>query len=123
METPVFVAVTGLCGDRKKTVIRGLAKDSLWIHNHENLFVRAPRHREELHRLRPGPESMSRRRLGIYTRAVALFRDLALACAGGSHRNMLRLLNRIDVLVIDDRTMAPLSEPERRSLILTSSCP
>ena len=72
----------------------------------------------------------------FYTRAVALFRDLAMARADGSLRNLLARLSRIDVLVIDDWAMAPLAEPERRdfweicedryqirSLILTSQLP
>lgn len=43
-----------------------------------------------------------------------MFRDLALARADGSFRNLLARLSRIDVLVINDWAMAPLSEPERR---------
>jgi DNA replication protein DnaC len=45
----------------------------------------------------------------FYTRAAALFRDLALAHADGSFRNLLARLNRTDVLVIDDWVVAPLS--------------
>jgi hypothetical protein len=41
----------------------------------------------------------------FYTRAAALFRDLALARADGSFRNLLARLSRIDVLVIDDWAM------------------
>jgi IstB-like ATP binding protein len=72
----------------------------------------------------------------FYTRAAALFRDLALARSDGSFLNLLARLNRIGMLVIDDQAMAPLSEPERcdfwgicedryrvRSLILTSQLP
>jgi hypothetical protein len=72
----------------------------------------------------------------LYTRAQSLFRDLAMARADGSLRNLLARLARIDVLVIDDWAMAPLSEPERRdfweicedryqvrSTILTSQLP
>ena len=72
----------------------------------------------------------------LYTRAVALFRDLAMARADGSLRSLLTRLSRIDVLVIDDWAMAPLSETERRdfweicedryqtrSTILTSQLP
>jgi DNA replication protein DnaC len=44
----------------------------------------------------------------------ALFRDLNLARADGSLRQLLRRLERIDVLVVDDWVMAPMSEPERR---------
>jgi DNA replication protein DnaC len=72
----------------------------------------------------------------LFTRAQALFRDLAMARADGSLRSLLVRLSRIDVLVIDDWAMAPLSEPERRdfweicedryqvrSTILTSQLP
>ena len=72
----------------------------------------------------------------LYTRAAALFRDLAMARADGSLRSLLAKLSHIDLLVIDDWAMAPLSEPERRdfweiceeryqtrSLILTSQLP
>ena len=38
----------------------------------------------------------------LYTRAQALFRDLAMARADGSLRSPLARLSRIDVLVIDD---------------------
>src|SRR3989454_5229412 len=71
-----------------------------------------------------------------YTRAAALFRDLGMARADGSLRQLLRRLNRIDVLVVDDRAMAPMTEAERRdfweiaedryqtrSMILTSQLP
>ena len=88
--------------------------------------------------------ALSRPRIGRHSgsclasdsRAATLFRDLALARADGSFRNLLGRLSRIDVLVIDDWAMAPLSEPERRdfweicedryqvrSLILTSQLP
>ena len=72
----------------------------------------------------------------LYTRAQSLFRDLAIARADGSLRNLLARLARIEVLVIDDWAMGPLSEPERRdfweicedryqvrSTILTSQLP
>ena len=71
-----------------------------------------------------------------YTRAATLFRDLNLARADGSLRQLLRRLSRIDVLVVDDWVMTPLSEGERRdfweiaedryqtrSIILTSQMP
>ena len=59
-----------------------------------------------------------------------------MARTDGSLRSLLARLSRIDVLVIDDWAMAPLSEPERRdfgkicedryqvrSTILTSQLP
>ena len=70
----------------------------------------------------------------LCTRAAALFRDLTLARADGSLRTLLARLARIDVLMIDDWAMAPLTESERRdfreicgcqtrSTILTSQLP
>jgi DNA replication protein DnaC len=72
----------------------------------------------------------------FYSRATALFRDLAMARADGSLRNLLARLARTDVLVVDDWAMSPLSETERRdfweicedryqtrSTILTSQVP
>jgi len=69
-------------------------------------------------------------------RAAALFRDLVIARADGSLRNLLARLSRIEVLVIDDWAMASLTESERRdfweicedryqtrSTILTSQLP
>jgi len=52
--------------------------------------------------------------LSLYTRAAAQFRDLALAHADGSVRNLLARLSRVDVLVVDDWAMAPMQETERR---------
>jgi DNA replication protein DnaC len=72
----------------------------------------------------------------LYRRASRFFQDLAMARADGSYARLLARLARIDVLVIDDWAMAPLSEPERRdfweicedryqvrSTILTSQLP
>jgi DNA replication protein DnaC len=52
----------------------------------------------------------------LYLRAAALSRELALARADGSLRHFLARLSRIEVLVIDDWAMAPLSELERREV-------
>jgi DNA replication protein DnaC len=120
-----------------KTVIRGLAKDSQWVQNHENLFVLGPTGVGKSYIACALAQKACRDGYSaFYTRAAALFRDLALARADGSFRSLLARLSRIDVLVIDDWAMAPLSEPERRdfweicedryqvrSLILTSQLP
>jgi DNA replication protein DnaC len=121
----------------EKTVIRGLAKDSQWVQNHENLFVLGPTGvGKSFIACALAQKACRDGYSAFYTRAAALFRDLALARADGSFRNLLTRLSRVDVLVIDDWAMAPLSEPERRdfweicedryqvrSLILTSQLP
>lgn len=120
-----------------KTVMRSLVAASEWVAKHENVFV-------------CGPTGVGKSYLACalahkacrdgypasYLRSAALFRDLALARAEGSLRNMLLRLSKIDVLVIDDWAMNPLNETERRdfweicedryqsrSLILTSQLP
>ena len=72
----------------------------------------------------------------LFLKAAELFRDLAASRADGSLRGLSARFSRIDVLVIDDRAMAPLVEAERRdfweicedryqtrSTILTSQLP
>ena len=121
----------------EKSVVRGLAKDSQWVQNHENLFVLGPTGvGKSFIACALAQKACRDGYSAFYTRAAALFRDLALARADGSFHNLLARLSRIDVLVIDDWAMAPLIEAERRdfwgicedryqvrSLILTSQLP
>lgn len=128
-----YRAVRGL----DKSVIRALAQESIWVRNHEHIFVLGPTGVGKS--FVAGALAQKACRDGysaLYTRAAALFRDLATARADGSLRLLLAKLSRIDLLVIDDWAMAPLSEPERRdfweicedryqtrSMILTSQLP
>jgi DNA replication protein DnaC len=120
-----------------KSVIRALAQESAWVHNHEHLFVLGPTGvGKSFVACALAQKACRDGYSALYTRAAALFRDLAIARADGSLRSLLAKLSRIDVLVIDDWAMAPLSEPERRdfweicedryqtrSMILTSQLP
>ena len=120
-----------------KSVIRGLAQDSAWVRNHEHIFILGPTGVGKSFVASALAQKACRDGYSaLYTRAAALFRDLALARADGSLRLLLGKLSRIDVLVIDDWAMAPLTEPERRdfweicedryqvrSVILTSQLP
>src|SRR5246127_3174131 len=120
-----------------KSVIRALAQESTWVRNHEHVFILGPTGVGKSFLACALAQKACRDGYSaLYTRAAALFRDLALARADGSLRILLARLSRIDVLVIDDWAMAPLSEPERRdfweicedryqvrSLILTSQLP
>jgi DNA replication protein DnaC len=120
-----------------KSVIRALVQESAWVRNHENVFVLGPTGVGKSFVASAFAQKACRDGYSaLYTRAAALFRDLAMARADGSLRLLLAKLSRIDLLVIDDWAMAPLSEPERRdfweicedryqtrSLILTSQLP
>jgi DNA replication protein DnaC len=120
-----------------KSVIRALAQESAWARNHEHIFVLGPTGVGKSFVACALAQKACRDGYSVlYTRATALFRDLGIARADGSLRNLLSKLSRIDVRVIDDWAMAPLTEPERRdfweicedryqrrSMILTSQMP
>jgi len=120
-----------------KSVIRALVQESAWVGTHENVFVLGPTGvGKSFVACALAQKACRDGYSAFYTRAQALFRDLAMARADGSLRSLLARLSRIDVLVIDDWAMAPLSEPERRdfweicedryqtrSTILTSQLP
>jgi len=120
-----------------KSVIRALAQESAWVRNHEHLFILGPTGVGKSFLACALAQKACRDGYSaLYTRAAALFRDLAIARADGSLRLLLAKLSRIDVLVVDDWAMAPLTETERRdfweisedryqtrSMILTSQLP
>ena len=53
----------------------------------------------------------------LYRRAPRFFDELRLARADGSYPRLLARLARVDVLVIDDFAIAPVSDTERRDLL------
>jgi DNA replication protein DnaC len=120
-----------------KSVIRALTQESAWVAQHENIFVLGPTGVGKSFLAAALAQKACRDGYAVFcTRAGALFRDLTLARADGSLRTLLARLARIDVLLIDDWAMAPLTESERRdfweicedrsqtrSLILTSQLP
>ena len=120
-----------------KSVIRALTQESAWVAQHENIFVLGPTGVGKSFIAAALAQKACRDGYAVFcTRAGALFRDLTLARADGSLRTLLARLARIDVLLIDDWAMAPLTESERRdfweicedrcqtrSLILTSQLP
>lgn len=120
-----------------KSVMRALAQESAWVRNHDNIFVLGPTGVGKSFVASAFAQKACRDGYtAFYTGAAALCRDLAIARADGSLRLLLARFSRIDVLVVDDWAMAPLTETERRdfweicedryqrrSLILTSQLP
>ncbi len=106
-----FRAARGL----DKSVIRALAQESGWVAKHENIFVLGPTGVGKSFVASALAQKACRDGYSVcYARAQSLFRDLSLARADGSLRHLLVKLGRVDVLVIDDWAMAPLTEAERR---------
>lgn len=120
-----------------KTLVRTLAADSSWVERHENVFVCGPTGVGKSYLACALAQKACRDGYtALYTRAAGLFRDLAIARADGSLRNLLVRLAKVDVLVVDDWAMTPMSEAEARdfwevcedrcqarSLVLTSQMP
>jgi len=120
-----------------KALMRSLTAESAWVAQHENVFVCGPTGVGKSFLACALAQKACRDGYSsFYTRAAALFRDLALARADGSLRHLLLRLSKIDVLVVDDWAMTPMNETERRdfweicedrcqarSLILTSQMP
>lgn len=98
-----------------KSVIRALAQDSAWVRDQDHIFVLGPTGSGKSFIASAYAQKACRDGYSaLYVRATSLFRDLALARADGSLRSLLGRFNHIDVLVVDDWVMAPLSETERR---------
>jgi len=120
-----------------KSVIRTLTQNSAWVAQHENIFVLGPTGvGKSFVACALAQKACRDGYSAFYMRAAALFRDLAIARADGSLRTLLARFSRIDVLIIDDWAMAPMTEAERRdfweicedryqirSTILTSQLP
>jgi DNA replication protein DnaC len=97
------------------SVIRALSQESAWVRNLDHIFGLGPTGvGKSFIACALAQKACRDGYSALYTRAASLFRDLALARADGSLRSLLARLGRIDVLVIDDWAMAPLSEAERR---------
>lgn len=101
-----------------RQLVRSLTAESAWVREHQHLFL-------------IGPTGIGKTWLGralaqkacrdgytaLFLKAAELFRDLAVARADGSHTKVLDRLGRVDLLIVDDWAMAPMTELERRDFL------
>ena len=101
-----------------RQLLRSLVADSNWVRQHQNLFLAGPTGIGKTFLARAlGQKACRDGFTALFTKAGQLFRDLAMARADGSLGKLLYRLSRIDVLIVDDWAMAPLSETERRDFL------
>jgi DNA replication protein DnaC len=101
-----------------RQLVRSLTAESAWVREHQHLFL-------------IGPTGIGKTWLGralaqmacrdgytaLFLKAAELFRDLAVARADGSHIKVRDRFGRVDLLIVDDWAMAPMTELERRDFL------
>ncbi len=101
-----------------RQLVRSLVAESVWVREHQNLFLLGPTGIGKTWLGRAFAQKACRDGYTAYfSKASELFAELAMARADGSHRKLRYRLSRVDVLIVDDWAMAPLTESERRDFL------
>ena len=101
-----------------RAVMRSLTQQSAWVQAHQNLFLIGPTGIGKTWLARAiGHKACRDGYTALFVKASELFRDLAASRADGSHSKHLYQLSRVDVLIVDDWAMAPMTEAERRDFL------
>lgn len=101
-----------------RQLIRSLTQESVWVREHQHLFVLGPTGIGKTWLARALAQKACRDGYtSLFLKATELFRNLATARADGSHSKLLYQLARMALLVVDDWAMAPLTEGERRDFL------
>ena len=101
-----------------RPLIRSLTQESAWVREHQNLFVLGPTGIGKTWLARALAQKACRDGYtALFFKAAELFRNLATARADGSHSKVLHQHGRVQLLIVDDFCMAPLTEAERRDFL------
>ncbi len=101
-----------------RQVVRSLTQESAWVREHQNLFLIGPTGIGKTWLARAFAQKACRDGYtALFQKAAELFRSLATSRADGSHSKLLYQLARVDLLIVDDWAMAPMTEAERRDFL------
>jgi DNA replication protein DnaC len=101
-----------------RQLVRSLTQESAWVREHQTLFLLGPTGIGKTWLARAFAQKACRDGYtALFLKAAELFRNLATARADGSHTKLLYQLGRVDLLIVDDWAMAPLTEAERRDFL------
>ena len=101
-----------------RPLVRSLTQESAWVRERQNLFLLGPTGIGKTWLARAFAQKACRDGYtALFQKAAELFRDLAMARADGRHGRLLYQLGRVDLLIVDDWAMAPLTEAERRDFL------
>jgi len=101
-----------------RQVVRSLIQESAWVREHQHLFLIGPTGIGKTWLARAFAQKACRDGYSaLFEKASELFRGLATARADGSHSKLLYQLGHVDLLIVDDWAMAPLTEAERRDFL------
>src|SRR5271167_915739 len=101
-----------------RQLVRSLTAESAWVREHQHLFLIGPTGVGKTWLARAFAQKACRDGYAaLFQKAAELFRGLSTSRADGSHSKLLYQLGRVDLLIVDDWAMAPMTETERRDFL------
>jgi len=100
-----------------RQLVRSLTAESAWVRQHQLLLIGPTGIGKTWLARAFGNKACRDGYTALFHKAAELFRNLATARADGSHSKLLYQLGRVDLLIVDDFSMAPMNDAERRDFL------